>query len=100
MAEVLNDGNQGWREDDFYLKDNEKFQVIIRVYKDIFISKAHFIKTTGISRANVYNWFQKNSRCSFNTKSKIKICKAFSLLDRVWVENFSTQEEFEYNLKQ
>jgi len=86
-------------EDSFILADSEKFKIMIRVYSDIFVSKDHFSDEVGVGRSTVYGWIQKE-RSSFNTKSKQKICKAFSLIEKLWIEDFFTEEEFEEYLPQ
>jgi len=93
------DENEAWIENNFTLKDSEKFKVMIRVYEDIFIDKKSFSKKIGVGRATIFDWIKKE-KASFNTKSKTKICKGFGLLDTVWSDRFSTQESFEEQLPQ
>ena len=81
------------------LSDNEKFKVMIRVYENIFISSDHFAKKIGVGRATVFNW-KKKDKASFNTRSKIKICQGFDLLDSVWSDSFGLEADFEEHLSQ
>ena len=85
-------------EDGFLLRDNEKLQVIAKVYSDIFVNKEHFAKLIGVGRSTVYEWFKEDKRVTFNTKSKSKISQTFGLLDTVWSEQYRLVEEFEKRL--
>jgi tetratricopeptide (TPR) repeat protein len=95
----LIDENEAWIEDNFTLKDSEKFRVMIKVYKNLFIDKEYFAKKIGVGRSTLFYWLQKE-RASFNTKSKTKICKGFKLIDRVWSDRFTTEYEFENSLSE
>jgi DNA-binding XRE family transcriptional regulator len=89
--------NEAWIEDNFNLKDSEKFRIMIKVYDNLFINKESFAKKIGVGRSTVFNWL-KTDRASFNIKSKTKICKGFKLLDTVWSEKFTTGDSFEQSL--
>lgn len=106
------------------LKDCEKFKIMIKVYEDIYISAKSFSQKIGVGKSTVFKWLKdeeilqkvlhgyddnqhekdkefdisKIPECSFNTKSKTKICKAFRLLDTVWSDIPSTKESFEEKL--
>lgn len=82
---------------DYDLRDSEKFKIMIKVYEDVFVSSEHFSKIIGAGRSTVFNWIKKE-KSSFNTKSKIKICEGFKLLDSVWSDNFAREVDFEVNL--
>jgi len=81
------------------LTDNEKFKIMIRVYSDIFVSSDHFAKKIGVARATVFNW-RKKEKANFNTRSKIKICQGFNLLDSVWCKDIGLEADFEESLPQ
>ena len=88
------DENEAWIENNFTLKDSEKFKIMVKVYHEKFISKEAFAKKIGSGRATVFDWLKKDN-ASLHTKSKIKICKAFNLLDTVWSDSFPNEDEFE-----
>ena len=88
------DENEAWIENNFTLKDSEKFKIMVKVYYENFISKEAFAKKIGLGRATVFDWLKKD-KASLHTKSKIKICKAFNLLDTVWSDSFPNEDEFE-----
>ncbi len=93
------DENEAWIEDNFTLKDSEKFKIMKRVYNDLFINEDYFAKKIGVGRSTIFSWGQKD-RASFHTKSKTKLCKGFKLLDRVWSDKFATEYEFEESLSE
>jgi len=93
------DENEAWIENNFNLKDSEKFKIMKKVYKDLFINEDYFSKKIDVGRSTLFSWGQKN-KASFHTKSKIKLCKGFKLLDSVWSDKFSTEYAFEESLSQ
>jgi DNA-binding XRE family transcriptional regulator len=88
------DENEAWIENNFTLNDSEKFKVMVKVYDKKFVNKDAMAKKIGIARATIFDWLNKD-KASFHTKSKIKVCKAFKLLDTVWSDSFPTENEFE-----
>lgn len=79
---------------DYSAKDSEKFKIMTRVFRDIFVNADEFANKIGVGRSTVYNWLQKEN-ASFNTKSKMKVAQAFGLLDTVWSERFDFGRDFE-----
>jgi tetratricopeptide (TPR) repeat protein len=90
--------DEAWREENYFVKDSEKFKIMTKVYETIFEDKAKFAKKIGVGRATVFNWMQKEN-ASFNAKSKIKICRGFKLTDTVWRDTFYTEDEFSERLR-
>jgi tetratricopeptide (TPR) repeat protein len=90
--------DEAWREENYFVKDSEKFKIMTKVYETIFEDKAKFAKKIGVGRATVFNWMQKEN-ASLNAKSKVKICRGFKLTDTVWRDSFYTEDEFSERLR-
>jgi len=97
----------------YTLRDCEKFKIMRKVYPNIFIDTKQFAKKIGVGKATVFYWIQLEKKlndkdalystgelikCSFNTKSKVKICQGFGLIDTVWSDSFYQAEDFEERL--
>jgi len=90
------------------ISDSVKFKIISQAYHDKFVNATHFSKLIGVGRSTVYNWLKSSYKietlgrdeiimqegASINTKSKIKICNIFGLLDKIWSDRFYSSSEF------
>jgi len=97
----------------YTLRDCEKFKIMREVYSTIFGSSKAFSEKIGVGKATIFHWIQLEKKlndkdaiyntnepikCSFNTKSKVKICQGFGLIDTVWSDSFYQISDFEERL--
>lgn len=75
------------------MTDIQKFQCMVRKYRDAYKHYEVFADKIGASRASVNNW-ENGKGNKLQTKTRIKICDGFRLKYEVWEENYYREEEF------
>lgn len=75
------------------MTDIQKFQCMVRKYRDEYEHYEVFADKIDASRASVNNW-ENGKGNKLQTKTRIKICDGFRLKYEVWEENYYREEEF------
>jgi len=73
--------------------DAQKFQCMIRKYRDIYEHYEAFAKKIGANRSTVNKW-EIGQGDKFQKTSRAKICHGFNLKYEVWEEPILTEQDF------
>ena len=75
------------------MTDIQKFQCMIRKYRDVYEHYEVFADKITASRASDNNWENSKSK-KFQTKTRTKICAGFGLKFEVWEDNYNSEQQF------